>query len=100
MPTMSTHATPSLGILNLERGLAAGATPLMRPGSLINPATFNFPVILETAEGAWAECVVRGDKDLEPAYVAAAKRLVERGAIAVSSNCGFSLTYQKAVAAA
>jgi hypothetical protein len=66
---------------------------------MVNPATFDFPVISETVTGAWAENVVRGDPALEPAYIAAARRLVERGAIAISSNCGFSIRHQPAVAA-
>ncbi|MCP3380279.1 hypothetical protein NLM31_07740 [Bradyrhizobium sp. CCGUVB4N] len=94
-----TQITASLGILHLERGLAPGATPPPPlPGSLLNPATFNFPVITETVPGAWVENVVRGDPTLEPAYMAAARRLVERGAIAISSTCGFSIRYQAAVA--
>ncbi|WP_308163752.1 hypothetical protein [Bradyrhizobium sp. SRL28] len=67
--------------------------------SLLNPATFNFPVISETVRGAWVENVVRGDPALEPAYVAAARQLVEQGAVAISSTCGFSIRYQEAVAA-
>ncbi|WP_008545049.1 hypothetical protein [Bradyrhizobium sp. CCGE-LA001] len=66
---------------------------------MVDPATFDFPVISETVEGAWVENVVRGDPTLERAYVAAARRLVERGAVAVSSNCGFSIRHQAAVAA-
>lgn len=94
-----TQITASLGILHLERGLAPGATPPPpSPGSLLNPATFNFPVITETVPGAWVENVVRGDPTLEPAYVAAARKLVERGAIAISSTCGFTIRYQAAVA--
>ncbi|XSC42611.1 hypothetical protein ACF1BQ_030315 [Bradyrhizobium sp. RDT10] len=46
------------------------------------------------------ENVVRGDPSLEPAYIAAARRLVERGAIAIHSTCGFAVRYQRAVAAA
>ncbi|WP_312002537.1 hypothetical protein [Bradyrhizobium hereditatis] len=65
----------------------------------MNPATFDFPIISETVEGAWVENVVRGDPALAPAYIAAARRLVDRGAIAISSNCGFSIRHQAAVAA-
>jgi hypothetical protein len=90
-----------LGILNLERQLAPDAPPWpVRPGSPLNPATYGFPLILETVEGAWAESVIRGDPSLAPACVAAAKRLVERGAIVVSSNCGFFFRHQAAIAAA
>lgn len=66
---------------------------------MLNPSTFNFPVITETVEGAWVENVVRGDPPLEPAYIAAARRLVDRGAVAISSTCGFSIRHQPAVAA-
>ncbi|WFU31346.1 hypothetical protein QA635_33035 [Bradyrhizobium brasilense] len=90
----------SLGILSLERGTPPGAKPRAPlPGSLMNPATFDFPVISETVEGAWADRVVQGDPALEPAYIAAGRRLVERGAVAISSNCGFSIRYQLGVAA-
>lgn len=97
---MALQATHSLGILNLERGGQPGSKPSPSPpGALLNPATFDFPVISETVEGAWAEVVVRGEPALEPAYIVAAQRLVERGAVAISSNCGFSIRHQAAVAA-
>lgn len=97
---MASQPPSCLGILNLERGLPPGAKPLTQmPGLLLSQGTFDFPVIWETAEGAWAEKVVGGDPALEPAYIAAARRLVERGAVAISSNCGFSMQYQAAVAA-
>ncbi|MCK1467203.1 hypothetical protein [Bradyrhizobium sp. CW10] len=97
---MTTKTPRSLGILHLERGLAPDARP-PKPlsGSILNPATFDFSVIVETVAGAWVENVVRGDPALEPAYVAAARRLVERGAVALSSTCGFSVRHQAAVAA-
>jgi hypothetical protein len=73
---------------------------MLPPGYLVNPATFDFPVITETVEGAWVDRVFRGDRALEPALVAAAQRLVERGAVAISSSCGFFVRYQAAVASA
>jgi hypothetical protein len=65
----------------------------------MSSATYEFPVISEIVAGAWADVAMRGDPELEPAYVAAARRLVERGAVVISSNCGFSIRYQAAVAA-
>lgn len=94
---MRSRTPNSLGILTLERGLPPGATTPL-PGSLLNPATFNFPTILDTVAGAWVENVVRGDPSLEPAFIAAARRLIERGAVAISSTCGFSIRHQLAVA--
>lgn len=67
---------------------------------MLNPATFDFPIILEVVEGAWVENVVRGDPALETAFIAAARRLIDRGAAVVSSTCGFSIRHQPAVAAA
>ncbi|MET4449771.1 hypothetical protein ABIB75_008085 [Bradyrhizobium sp. GM2.2] len=46
------------------------------------------------------ENTIRGDPALEPATIAAARRLVGRGAVAVTSNCGFLIRHQWAVATA
>ncbi|WP_247444820.1 hypothetical protein [Bradyrhizobium sp. 197] len=62
-------------------------------------ATYNFPVTSETLEEAWADTDIRGDTALEAAYIAAARRLVERGVIALGSNCEFWIRHQAAVAA-
>ncbi|WP_346732865.1 aspartate/glutamate racemase family protein [Bradyrhizobium sp. 195] len=97
---MASQTSRALGILDLERGLPPDGTPPLSSGSLINPATYEFPVILETVAGAWADVVVPGDPALEVACIAAARRLVERGAVAISSNCGFFIRHQSAVAAA
>ncbi|MER8492704.1 hypothetical protein NKH53_31625 [Mesorhizobium australicum] len=83
----------SLGILSLDQGQEFEDT--YASGSTVST---NLPVISELVEGALVERVVRGDMALEPAYVTAAKRLVERGAVAISSDCGFAVRYQKAVA--
>lgn len=90
----------SLGILLLDRGLPPGATPpTLAHAPMRNPATFEFPTTYETVDGAFAPNVIRGDSALEPTCIAAAQRLVERGAVAISSNCGFFIRYQAAVAA-
>ncbi|MFC3320560.1 hypothetical protein [Mesorhizobium cantuariense] len=96
---MTSQPQKALGILGLEGGLAPGQLPPPRPGSVFNPATFDFPIIIETVEGAWADRVIPGDSALEPAYIAAARRLIERGAVAISGDCGFSIRHQAAVAA-
>lgn len=94
---MAPQIPRSLGFLNLERG---PSPPQPKPGALLNPATFDFPIISETVAGAWADRVLPGDPSLEPACIAAAQKLVERGAIAISANCGFFIRHQEAVAAA
>jgi hypothetical protein len=95
---MTSPTAPFLGILHLERGLPPGASvPMPLPGSVLNPSTYNFPVVVATVPGAWVENVVRGDPSLEPAYVAAARSLVARGALAITSTCGFTIRYQAAV---
>lgn len=97
---MTSQIPRSLGVLLLERGLPPGAPPPPAvSGSMRDSAMLNFPIISEIVPGAWVENVVRGDPTLEPAYVAAARRLVERGAVAISSDCGFSIRHQEAVAA-
>lgn len=90
----------SLGILDLERGFTHDVKPPASPfGSILNSDTFNFPTIRDTVAGAWVENVVRGDPTVEPAFIAAARRLVEQGAVAISSTCGFSIRHQPAIAA-
>ncbi|MDA9405339.1 hypothetical protein [Bradyrhizobium sp. CCBAU 45384] len=85
-----------LGILNLERGPAPSPPRL---GSILHPSTFEFPIISETVEGAWADVAMSGDPAIGPATIAAAKRLVQRGAAAISSNCASFIHHQEAVAA-
>lgn len=100
MPSLTLKTPRSLGVLRTERGLSPGSPPwMLPPGYLLNPATFDFPVIEETVEGGWVDRVLCGDPALEPALIAAAQRLVERGAVAISSSCGFFVRYQAAVAA-
>lgn len=88
----------ALGIIGLEIGLPPREFPPPQPESVFNPATFDFPIIIETAAGALEERVIPGDASLEPAYIAAARRLVERGAVAITRDCGFSIWCQAALA--
>ncbi|MER8671591.1 hypothetical protein NKH45_31430 [Mesorhizobium sp. M1156] len=89
-----------LGILDLESGWPPRVAPPSPQGSMMSSANFDLPVITETVEGAWVDAVVRGDNALEPTFVAAAQRLVERGAVAISSYCGAAIRHQAALAAA
>lgn len=88
---MTSQAEPSSGVLLLERrGQLVQPNPTPLAGSVTNQATFNCPVISETIEGAWVENVVRGDSSLERPYIVATRRLVDRGAVAITSDCGFT----------
>lgn len=98
---MSVTKVRSLGILELERGIPPETVqPSQSPNSIRNPSTFSFPTMFETVSGAWVDNVVPGDRRMEKPYIEAARRLVERGASVISSNCGFSVRYQAAVAGA
>ncbi|MGV3553365.1 AroM family protein [Rhizobium sp.] len=90
-----------LGLLRLDYKLETGSTfNSVLDGSLLNPDTLGLPLISEMVEGAYVERVVAGDASLDDAYVAAAKRLVARGARMISSDCGFTIRHQASVAAA
>jgi hypothetical protein len=83
-----------LGILMID----SVATCL--PGSVANAASYGVPVIYLKIPGATGERILRGDPVLTPSLVEGAQELVRRGAVGVSSNCGFAATYQPAIAAA
>lgn len=83
-----------LGVLTLEN------TPTNFPGSLVHPETFEFPVLWRPVPGAWVSNVVPGDPAVEPAYVSTAQALVADGAVAITTNCGFAIRYQKTLAKA
>ncbi|MGX9144670.1 hypothetical protein [Mesorhizobium sp. 128a] len=88
----------ALGVLGLE-GCDGDAFPDDAEGAMINPLSYNLPVILRVVEGAWAEVVIAGDIQLEAACIRAARQLVADGAIALTANCGFFVRHQAAVAA-
>ncbi|RWF80009.1 MAG: hypothetical protein EOQ36_33265 [Mesorhizobium sp.] len=80
-----------LGVLDLWNGHPPGTTPQTFDGR---------PVISEAVPGAWWQAVLDDEPGLYSAYAEAARRLVDRGAVAISSGCGFTVRYQEAVAAA
>ncbi|MER9599664.1 hypothetical protein NKJ08_33440 [Mesorhizobium sp. M0244] len=98
---MSSRASGVLGILELDDGLPPSRTALVaREGSLLNPGTFNRPLITEVVKGAFADIVIRGDASLDVACVEAARRLVKRGASVISADCGFFIRHQATLSAA
>ena len=84
-----------LGILMLEARF-----PRI-PGDMGNAATFPFPVRYHRVSGADPDLVVRrGAEGLLPAFVDGARALEGEGVGAITTNCGFLVKYQQALAAA
>jgi hypothetical protein len=84
-----------LGILMLEARF-----PRI-PGDMGNGETWPFPVLFRVVRGASPERVVLlGAKGLLPEFIAAAQDLVELGAEAITTNCGFLSLFQAELAAA
>ncbi len=82
----------SIGVIMLD-------TAFPRPvGDIGNPASFDFPVIFERVPGASVERAVRQSARglLEP-FIAAGRRLTERGAVALVTSCGFLVLHQQAL---
>jgi Asp/Glu/hydantoin racemase len=70
------------------------------PGDVGNAQTYDYPVFYEIVEGADPVRVVREqDSQLLDPFVRAAERLVDRGAVAITTGCGFLLMFQDELAA-
>jgi Asp/Glu/hydantoin racemase len=84
-----------LGILMLEARF-----PRI-PGDMGNGETWPFPVLFRVVRGATPERVVlQGAQGLLQDFVDAARDLVDLGAEAITTNCGFLSLFQKEMAAA
>jgi hypothetical protein len=84
-----THIVPALGIIMLDTSFAR---PL---GDAGNPDSWPFPVLVERVPGAFAQPVVMGHFNDTRPFVEAGHRLVERGAIALTTTCGFLVRQQQ-----
>jgi Asp/Glu/hydantoin racemase len=83
-----------LGILMLEARF-----PRI-PGDMGNALTWPFPVLYRVVRGATPERVVlQGAAGLLPDFLAAAADLVDLGAEAITTNCGFLSLFQRDLAA-
>ena len=83
-----------LGILMLEARF-----PRI-PGDMGNGETWPFPVLFRIVRGASPEKVVLlGAKGMLPEFIAAARDLVDLGAEAITTNCGFLSLFQAELAA-
>src|SRR5882757_6021792 len=79
-----------LGILMLEARF-----PRI-PGDMGNALTWPFPVLYKVVRGATPDRVVlRGAEGLLPDFLAAAADLVDQGAEAITTNCGFLSLFQR-----
>jgi hypothetical protein len=84
-----------LGILMLEARF-----PRI-PGDMGNGETWPFPVLFRVVRGATPERVVlQGARGLLPEFIAAARDLVDLGAEAITTNCGFLSLFQREIAEA
>ncbi|MDR3658284.1 MAG: aspartate/glutamate racemase family protein [Mycobacterium sp.] len=89
----SIYGSP-LGILMLEARF-----PRI-PGDMGNALTWPFPVLYRVVRGATPERVVlQGAEGLLPDFLAAAADLVDLGAEAITTNCGFLSLFQRELAA-
>ena len=80
---------PALGIIMLD-------TTFVRPiGDAGNAASWPFPVLIQRVLGAFAEPVVSGRFDDVQPFVDAASKLVQRGACAITTTCGFLVRHQQ-----
>jgi aspartate/glutamate racemase len=70
------------------------------PGDVGNATTYGYPVIFKLVKGLTLARVLAGDRECEAAIVDAAKELEASGVRGISSDCGFLVQYQDAVARA
>ncbi|MFP6744089.1 MAG: aspartate/glutamate racemase family protein, partial [Alphaproteobacteria bacterium] len=82
---------PSLGILMLK-------TRFPRPpGDVGNPDTWPFPVVRQVVEAATVDRVVNADPPVDlllKPFVAGGQALVDAGAAAITTTCGFLAVFQ------
>lgn len=70
------------------------------PGDMGNATTWPFPVLYRVVQGATPERVVlQGAEGLLETFLAAAEELVDQGAEAITTNCGFLALFQRELAA-
>lgn len=70
-------------------------------GDIGNPKSFTMPVLHERISGATVDLIVqaKGPTMVEP-FIEGARRLIARGANAITTGCGFLILHQASLAAA
>ncbi|MET4022081.1 hypothetical protein [Bradyrhizobium sp. S3.2.12] len=90
----------TLGMLCLaNRGAYVGQDAWFDPG-ITESSRYAAPPKLRRIPGAWTNKIVPGDPALEGEFVKGAQELVRDGANAITSNCGFTIRFQQAIAKA
>jgi hypothetical protein len=84
----------AVGILLLDHSAPA------IPGDVLNARSFTYPVVYKYVDGLTVDRVFAGDPDCAPLVIAAARELEGMGVGGISTNCGYLLRYQEAVARA
>ena len=85
-------ANQPVGIMMLRTGFPRP------PGDIGNPTTWPFPVLYQTVERATVQRVVSREPPLESLlepFVSAGNRLIEAGAGALTTSCGFLILLQR-----
>lgn len=86
---------PTIGVLKLDTAFERFI------GDIGNPGSLPYPMLFETVAGATASRVTSlGDDALLAPFIDAGHRLIERGADAITTTCGFLVLYQRKLAAA
>jgi hypothetical protein len=87
------EASAAIGILVMDARIAR------IPGDVGNPATFSFPVYLRTVRGATLKrLIAERDRSLLSPFIAAGWELVQEGAKALTTSCGFMILFQDELA--
>jgi hypothetical protein len=68
------------------------------PGDVGNATTYDYPVLYKTVPGLTTNACLGGEAGWEGAVVEAARALEKEGAKGLSSDCGFMIQFQEAVA--
>jgi Asp/Glu/hydantoin racemase len=91
---------PVVGILGWESGNDDTLGQLERiPGDIAHPKTWRFPVKYRRVQGACYETVVvRPNREVLAANIAAARDLEAEGVGAIVTNCGFNAIFQRELA--
>ena len=68
------------------------------PGDIGNASTFDFPVRIRVVSGATAQRIVqKNDESVLPEFIEAAKELEAAGVRAITTSCGFLISFQEAL---